>query len=288
LSTGAGFGPAFLAQSEFSDGNGWNQLVYYGSLRLADVNGDGSPDICGRGAAGVYCALNNGNGTFGSVKLWESFFGDAYGWNLPEYGTTMMFADINGDGKADVCGRGWQGIWCELSTGTGFGPAFLAQSEFSDGNGWNQLIYYGSLRLADVDGDGRPDICGRGSVGVYCALNTGNGKFGFATPWDGFFSDASAWNHAEYGTTIMFADINGDGKADVCARGSLGISCEWSLGIGIGFGPAFLVQTDFSDANSWNQSAAYYDSIRFADVNGDGRPDICGRGAAGIYCVLTK
>jgi hypothetical protein len=71
---------------------------------------------------------------------WESFFGDAFGWNLPEYGSTVMFADINGDGKADACGRGWQGIWCELSTGAGFGPAFLAQSEFSDGNGWNQLI----------------------------------------------------------------------------------------------------------------------------------------------------
>jgi hypothetical protein len=288
LSTGAGFAGPFLAQTDFSDGNGWNQLVYYGSLRLADVDGDGRPDICGRGIAGVYCALNKGNGTFAPVKLWESFFGDATGWNLPEYGTTMMLADINGDGKADVCGRGWQGIWCELSTGAGFGAPFLAQTDFSDGNGWNQLVYYGSLRLADVDGDGRPDICGRGIAGVYCALNKGNGTFGFASPWDGFFSDATGWNLPEYGTTMMLADIDGDGKADVCGRGWQGIWCEWSIGFDTGFGPAFLVQSGFSDDNSWNLSVAYYGSIRFADVNGDGKPDICGRGAAGVYCVVTK
>jgi hypothetical protein len=78
----------------------------YSSLRFADVNGDGKPDICGRGTLGVYCALNNGKGGFGSVQQWDSFFSDANSWHLPVYGTTMMFADINGDGKADACARG--------------------------------------------------------------------------------------------------------------------------------------------------------------------------------------
>jgi hypothetical protein len=49
-----------------------------------------------------------------------------------------MFADINGDGRADVCGRGIEGIYCKLSTGSGFGPIFLASSDFSDAQGWNQ------------------------------------------------------------------------------------------------------------------------------------------------------
>src|SRR5262249_19241966 len=34
-----------------------------------DLNGDGRADICGRGAAGIYCALSNGAG-FGPVTLW--------------------------------------------------------------------------------------------------------------------------------------------------------------------------------------------------------------------------
>jgi hypothetical protein len=81
-----------------------------------------------------------------------------------------MFADINGDGKADVCGRGRAGIWCELSTGSSFNHAFLAQHNFSDAEGWNQLVHYGSLRFADVNGDRKPDICGRSALGNYCAL----------------------------------------------------------------------------------------------------------------------
>jgi FG-GAP-like repeat len=112
--------------------------IYYGSLRLADANGDGKADVCGRGIAGVYCALNHGNRTFGPVVLWTSQFNDATGWNQPQYGSTMMFADINGDGRADVCGRGIEGIYCKLSTGSGFGPIFLASSDFSDAQGWNQ------------------------------------------------------------------------------------------------------------------------------------------------------
>ena len=78
-----------------------------------------------------------------------------------------MFADLNGDGRADVCGRGRAGIYCALSTGLGFAGNFLAQHNFSDAEGWNQLTDYGSLRFADAKGDHKPDICGRGNLGNY-------------------------------------------------------------------------------------------------------------------------
>jgi hypothetical protein len=55
--SGSRFEGTFLAQHNFSDAEGWNQLVYYGSLRFADVNGDGKSDICGRRALGSFCAL---------------------------------------------------------------------------------------------------------------------------------------------------------------------------------------------------------------------------------------
>src|SRR6185312_3255278 len=172
------FGAPFLASSGFSDAQGWNQSAYYVSLRLADVDGDGRPDLCGRGLGGIVCALNTGNGTFAPAGQWESSFTDASGWNQAQYGTTIIFADINGDGKADVCGRGGAGIYCELSTGTAFGAIYLASTDFSDAQTWNSnAAYYGSLRLADVNGDGKPDICGRSSGGVICALNNGNGTF---------------------------------------------------------------------------------------------------------------
>lgn len=292
LSTAFGsFGPMFLADSAFSDANGWFIPNYYASLRFADVNGDGRPDICGRGLAGLYCALNTGNATFGGLQLWDSAFSDANGWNAPQYGTTMMFADINGDGKADVCGRGRDGMWCALSTGTSFTSFSLLPNLFSDAQGWALGDYYTSIRFADVNGDRKPDICGRGMAGIYCALSNGNGTFGPATLWDGSssvgpnFSDANGWGLPQYGSTIMFADIDGDGKADVCGRGRAGIWCESSTGRN--FDPGFLEQHNFSDAEGWNQ-LVYYGSLRFADVNGDHKPDICGRGRLGNYCALAK
>jgi hypothetical protein len=160
--------------------------------------------------------LNTGKVTFGGLQLWDSTFSDANGFGLPQYGNTMMFADINGDGRADVCARGMAGLYCELSTGTGFGPLSLVQDFFSDANGWSLGDYFTSLRFADVNGDGRPDICGRGMAGMYCALNTRAGTFDPATLWDRSssvgpsFSDADGWGLPQYGSTIMFADINDD------------------------------------------------------------------------------
>jgi hypothetical protein len=58
---------------------------------MADVNGDGRADICGRASAGVQCVISNGDGTFGGLQQWDGFFSDADGWNQPWYGTTIMF-----------------------------------------------------------------------------------------------------------------------------------------------------------------------------------------------------
>jgi len=80
------------------------------SVAVADVNGDGKPDLCGRGTTGIICAPGKGDGTFGTLQQWDTNFSDAQGWHLAQYGTTMLLADLNGDGKMDVCGRGTAGI----------------------------------------------------------------------------------------------------------------------------------------------------------------------------------
>ena len=81
---------------------------------------------------------------------------------------TIRVADLNGDGRADVCGRSADGLLCALSNG----PSFLAPTvwlaEMSDAAGW--APYGPSLQLVDVDGDGRADACAQGPAGVVCAL----------------------------------------------------------------------------------------------------------------------
>ena len=41
--------------------------------------------------------------------------------------STIQFPDLNGDGKADLCGRGPDGLHCGLSTGASFDPVTLWQ-----------------------------------------------------------------------------------------------------------------------------------------------------------------
>lgn len=224
------FGQTTGTTGQFSDAQEWNQQIYYSSIRVADVNGDNLDDICGRGPAGIYCALNKGNGIFGPMTLWTSQFSDADGWSLPQYGSTIQFADINGDGKKDVCGRGGAGMYCALSNGSSFG-AYVGpiNGAFSDAGDWESPAYYVSIRLADVNGDGKIDVCGRGPAGIYCTLGNGDGTFEPAVLWTNLFSDADGWNQAPAAATIQFGDLNGDGNADICGLGGAGIYCALSM-----------------------------------------------------------
>src|SRR5690606_8023468 len=137
-----------------------------------------------------------------------------------EYYGTIAFPDVNGDGRADLCGRGAGGVWCATSTGGSFTNLSLWNSSFSDGNGWNTgPEYYETLQFPDVTGDGRADVCGRGAGGIWCAASTGSSFVDIAL-WNSSFSDANGWNAGpEYHGTLQFPDVNGDGKADVCGRG---------------------------------------------------------------------
>jgi len=287
VANGTSFSGYSLWQSGFSDANGWaGGVQYYSTIQFADIDGDGRADVCGRGSNGIDCALSNGT-SFGGYSLWQSGFSDANGWaGGAQYYSTIRFADINGDGLADVCGRGSNGIDCSLSNGTNFGSYSPRQSGFSDANGWNGgPQYYSTIQFADINGDGKADVCGRGSNGIDCALSNGSGFDNYSL-WQSDFSDANGWTGQQYYSTIRFIDVNGDGKADVCGRGSTGIDC--ALSNGTSFGTATLWQQGFSDSNGWNAGPQYYSTIQFADINGDRRADVCGRGSTGIDCALSN
>jgi hypothetical protein len=195
---------------------------------------------------------------------------------------------VNGDGKADVCGRSAAGIQCSLSTGSGFGTASVWIPNYTDGYRWNMgAQVYSTIRFPDLNGDGKADVCGRGSFGLLCALSSGS-DFGTATWWTGHYSQGSdPWDIGpEYWSTIRFPDLNGDGMADVCARASGGAYCATSTGAA--FGAAATWTTGYSDSDGWNRRPETWSTIRFPDVDGNGKADICGRSGAGISCALSS
>ena len=58
---------------------------------------------------------------------------------------------------------------------TSFKPG-IATNYLTDGQGWGNEIYYASIAYPDVTGDGKPDLCARGSGGIFCASGDGAGR----------------------------------------------------------------------------------------------------------------
>jgi MYXO-CTERM domain-containing protein len=273
-STGAGFGTAWTLDG-LSDDSGWDDETNFATLRVGDVTGDGLADVCARANAAFTCWPSTGTG-FGT-RIDGPALADADGWNAPGYFTTIRLADIDGDGRDDVCARSPDGWGCWPSTGTGFG-ARIAGPPWSDASGWNQPYYYGTVRTGDIDGDGRLDVCARGAAGMFCALSTGTG---FDAPFSGpAWTNDLGFTDPKYWSTIRLVDVDGDGRADLCARTAEGVMCH--LSTGTAFGDAVAGPT-LSDATGWGDMDNA-STIRFGDVDADGDLDLCARANAGIRC----
>ena len=276
LSNGEGFDNGF-SFAVLASGDGYDQVKYYSTIRYADINGDGKEDLCARFKDGFKCYLSTGNGFDKEVPLGD--MSDGGGWGNEKYYATIRAGDINGDGKVDICGRGSAGFRCWPSTGEGFGPEYPVLS-WSDEWGWGNQQYYSTIRMPDINGDGKADVCARDSSGLICYPSTGTG-WGDAIRGPEW-SDKWGWNDYDNYSTLMYGDIDGDGKDDICARANANVSCV--LSTGTGFGSGFSIDA-FSDGNGFNQPE-HFRTLRMADVNGDGRADVCGRGADGVDCYL--
>jgi hypothetical protein len=233
--------PDFSDAATNGAGTAWGTYEsYYRSIHLGDVNGDGFADVCGRGKDGVYCALANRPDLcpssyhgFCPGRYWlPTDLGDP-SWLPRQLGSTVQLADVDGDGKADVCGRSARGIVCARSNGSGFeklsawtSNAFT-DTDFWYSENWNGMTtqWYRTIHFADIDGDGRADVCGRSATGVECAVSNGASFVGTRYVYNHDFLDATGWSPPQYGTTFVLGDVDGNGHADVCARGVYGLAC---------------------------------------------------------------
>jgi hypothetical protein len=244
---------------------------------MGDIDGDGKADLCARGANGVSCWLSDGV-RFGS-RLVGPAWTDAGGWDDVSRWSTIRLADVDGDGKADLCARSRGDFRCHLSLGAGFGPA-VPGPPLSDAAGWNLPERFSTLRMADLDGDGTVDVCGRGADGVECWLWTGAGfNRRIAGP---ALRDADGWTDRRRYRTLRLADADGDGRADLCARGANGVSC-W-LGDGGGF-PTALAGPAWTDDDGW-LAPERYATIRFGGPDPRANP-VTAPGAGGCGCTVS-
>ena len=245
-----------------------------------DIDGDGRADICGRGYSGIYCMFSR-QGDYKTHHLLLPL-SNTNGWNDVSNYATIRFADVNGDGKADLCARADVGVMCWLSEGTKFSDSATATIPMADADGYNDEKYYSTIRFGDINGDGKDDFCARFKDGFKCYLS--KGKEWSAPIALGDMADSNGWGKPEYYSTIRLADIDGDGKVDVCGRGLAGFRCWRSLGTAF---DSDFVAVELSDKNGWD-AKPYYSTIRMPDINGDGKADICARDNGGVACYLSK
>lgn len=212
LSNGTTFVPAQLSSVDQSDGKGWDTGLRYFPM---DVNGDGKMDLVTRDAVGDFTSyLSNGAG-FVASGVSQLGLSDANGWNS---GFRYFTLDVNGDGKTDLVTRDIGGNFTTyLSNGYTFVSAGVTSFPgHTDAGGWNSGHRY---FLMDVNGDGLTDIVARYVSGDFEVFASNGVSFSSAGIFPLGLTDAGGWNE---GVRYFMADMNGDGKTELIARGADG------------------------------------------------------------------
>lgn len=224
LNTGSGFRASSLWLGEMgasSSAGAWNTTQH--ARFVTDVNGDGRADIVAMGSSGVRVALSTGSG-FAPSTRWTAAFGLDRGWR--QNTTPRQLEDMNGDGRPDIVGFGPNGVYVALNTGSSFATARRWSPSFGydSGSGWRTTR--DSRVIADVTGDGRPDIVGMRTGGTWVARNTGS-AFASATRWTTDYG-STEWKLGVMPRAVV--DVNGDGRADVVGFARHGVHVALSSG----------------------------------------------------------
>lgn len=272
LSTGNGFSTMKRWTAQFGAADGWS--VQHHPRTLVDVNGDGRTDILAFASDGVYVALNTGSG-FAGMQKWYDGFGTAKAWTVDK--TPRFLQDMNGDGRPDVVGISNAGVYVALNTGTKFDAARQWSAQFAGKDGWTMAAH--PRTLADVDGDGRPDLVAFASDGVYVATNTGSGLRAM-TRWQGGFGTAAGWLVGAHPRVL--ADVNGDGRADVVGFDNDGVTV--ALSTGKGFAAPARWSGEFG-GKAWRNNSL---PRQVTDVDGDGKADVVGFSAEGVRIARSS
>lgn len=279
------------------------------AVRMADLTGDGFADLCWVSRTnGLTCRMGDGTGRFGPpMTLGLSGFDIE-----PE---SLALGDIDGDLRADACGRDVDGILC-VTAATSFkpvrwtdafasaGPATASDHSlaivegavcgFADGNvvcvrrdvesvlsTWTVANAANApMWPADLDGDGRPDWCVATTSGANCGLASEAHITDDGVAW-GFSNHARVEGSVAVDGAVddvirsAIADVSGDGLADMCVALTDHVECAVSQGHGFGPRRTMLALAPGSTITG----------LWLGDVDGDGKADPCVDDGTAITCA---
>jgi hypothetical protein len=264
---------------------GYGSVYVPNSIAVADVNGDGTPDLL------VATTVDQGSGNNPGVAA--AYLGNPASPGAFQQGATYPTTGTDPSGIVVVnlsttSGAGIDLVVSNFSSGTAsillHDPAnpgkYLAATTLTTGGQPNQAV------SGDLNGDGVPDLVfadlsPNGNAVVVLQDATHPGQF------------LAPLNLATGGMTpsVAVGDLNGDGKADV-------VAVNFDANGNNGRVSVFLQNPaspgTFQGAVNF-PAGAQPQAVRIADVNGDGLPDLIvanrgpgsdGTGAAGVSVLL--
>ncbi len=248
--TGIGPTPSFATQQIFATGSGPQSAV------IVDINNDGKADaVVTNGNEGTVSVLLNTTAPGATTLTFAARQTFATGSDP----ISVKVADINGDGKPDlvIANDGSNSLSVLLNTTTPGSSTFTfaAQQVFPMGVGPT------SVSIADVNGDGKPDVIVTNLDDNNISLLLNTTAPGAATPT---FAARQNFATGQAPNAAAIADINGDGKPDVIVANVIDSTFSVLLNA---TSPNFASQQTFA-------GGSFPISVTTTDINGDGKPDV--------------
>ena len=264
----------------YNDGNGalpttasWqsDDLGYNGHLDVADVNGDGWPDV-----AVSYLGTSSSFGSIARVYLNdEGILSSLPDWNSDITGNAfgVDFGDMNNDGRPDLA----------VATGWSYSPQHYYHNyvylnidgTLESSASWesDDTYNYQGVLWVDADNDSWLDLAGIGTGQETKIYRNLGGMLETTASWQ------TSDSYAQDGIMLTVGDVNIDGFLDLLATDNtqLGGSGRFKQYIG-------LTEGFFETTYSWNYYDGYGSAVALADVNGDKKLDL----ATGAWWDYTR
>ncbi|MGH9846082.1 MAG: FG-GAP repeat domain-containing protein [Blastocatellia bacterium] len=256
----------------------YGQAEYYETLQFANVDDQPGAELLVRSPEGMRVFHYNKDVdtwtelTAGSSNLPLS---DAAGFNKPEFYQTIQTADLDKDGRAELLARAGDGIYVWKWNVND--KVWNETGNVLPLKGFDQPQYYRTIQTGDVDGDGNPELLLRDSKGVHTYKWT-NGIW--SEPYAVLGLADPAWSYPLNYLTIQTANLDNVGGAELLARSENGLLL-YRLNVTTKAWEGPISTLGLSDANGWN-SPQYYQTIKTADLDGDGKAEVIAREAAGL------